>query len=89
MSTVRIPVVMRQHTGGVKQVSVDGSTVQEVLLTLATHYPALQGQLFENGELRRFVNVYLNDQDIQYLDKLATPVGPSDTVIILPAMAGG
>ena len=89
MSKVRIPPVMRSGTGGARDVEAQGSTVGEVLDNLVLQYPALGDQLYEDRQLRRFVNVYLNDQDIQYLDKLQTEVGPQDTVIILPAMAGG
>lgn len=89
MSKVRVPPVLRKQTGGAKEVSADGGTVGEVLERLASDYPALKSQLFLDGELQKFVNVYLNDQDIQYLQKLATPASENDTIIILPAMAGG
>ncbi|MGH2442448.1 MAG: MoaD/ThiS family protein [Chloroflexota bacterium] len=89
MSTVRVPPVLRQQTGGAKEVHAEGSTVGEVLEHLNNQFPGLRSQLFQDGALQRFVNVYLNDQDIQYLQKLDTPVAPQDTVIILPAMAGG
>jgi sulfur-carrier protein len=89
VTTVRIPPVLRQQTGGAKDIQISGSTVGDVLRSLAEEHPSLQGQLFQDGQLQRYVNVYLNDQDIQYLDKLETPVGEADTVIILPAMAGG
>ena len=89
MSRVRIPPVMRSQTAGAKEVEVDGATAGQVLHNLADRYPSLGDQLFENGNLRRYVNVYVNDEDIQYLDKLNTPVSTEDTVIILPAMAGG
>jgi molybdopterin converting factor small subunit len=89
MSTVRIPPVLRGHTGGAKSIDASGSTVGEILRDAATHYPELGAQLFDENELHRYVNVYVNDQDIQYLQKLETPVGDGDTVIILPAMAGG
>jgi molybdopterin converting factor small subunit len=89
MSIVRVPPVLRNQTGGAKEVQADGATVGEVLVQLTDRHPGLRSHLFDNGTLQRFVNVYLNDQDIQYLQKLDTPVGPNDTVIILPAMAGG
>ncbi len=89
MSTVRVPPVLRKQTGGAKEVQADGETVGAVLLDLAERYPELKDQLFQDGNLQRFVNVYLNDQDIQYLQKLDTPAGSADTLIILPAMAGG
>jgi sulfur-carrier protein len=89
MSTVRIPPVLRPQAGGQRIVRADGATVADVLRTLTTQYPELKDQLFEADALHRYVNVYVNDQDIQYLQKLETPVDDQDTVIILPAMAGG
>ena len=90
MSTVRIPPVLRASAGDQKQLSVDGDTVGAVLEALVAQHPALRGQLLSaEGELHRFVNVYLNDQDVRYLDALATPVTERDTITILPAMAGG
>ncbi len=90
MSKVRIPPVLRAAAGQNKQVEVSGSTVGEVLGGLTERYPGLRGQLFTpDGTLNRFVNVYLNDQDIRYLSELATPASDADTVIVLPAMAGG
>ena len=90
MSTVKIPPVLRSSTGGEKEVAADGSNVGEVLRELAGRHPATERQLFqEDGQLNRYVNVYLNDEDVRVLDGLDTPVGPEDTVVILPAMAGG
>jgi MoaD family protein len=89
MSTIRIPPVLRSQTGGAKEVQAQGATVREVLQQLASEYPSLQSQLFQDGQLQRYINVYVNDQDIQYLERLDTPVSDRDTVIILPAMAGG
>lgn len=89
MSNVRIPPVMRPQVGGSRDVQADGATVGEVLRNLTEHYPTLNSQLFDGSELQRYVNIYLNDQDIQYLQRLDTPVQTSDTIIILPAMAGG
>ena len=90
MSSVRIPPVLRASAGGNKQVDVDGATVGAALLALVERYPGLRSQLLtDDGELNRFVNVYLNDQDIRYLQERATPLDPRDTLIILPAMAGG
>ena len=82
MSTVRIPPVLRASAGDQKQLSVDGATVGAVLEALVAMHPALRGQLLSaDGELHRFVNVYLNDQDVRYLDALATPVTERDTII--------
>jgi molybdopterin converting factor small subunit len=90
VSTVKIPPVLRSSTGGEKEVAAEGSTVGDVLRAVAERHPATQGQLFsEAGELNRYVNVYLNDEDVRVLDGLDTAVGPDDTVVILPAMAGG
>ena len=90
MSTVKIPPVLRSSTGGEKEVTAGGATVGEVLRTLATEHPATEAQLFsEDGQLNRYVNVYLNDEDVRVLEGLDTPVKESDTLVILPAMAGG
>lgn len=89
MSTVRVPPVLRQHTGGTRDVEASGETVGDALKDLARQYPGLESQLFSDGDLQRYVNVYVNDQDIQYLQKLDTPVASDDTIILLPAMAGG
>jgi molybdopterin converting factor small subunit len=89
VSTVRIPPVLRPQAEGQRTVDAPGSTVGEVLRGVADRYPSLSEQLFGEDGLHRYVNVYVNDQDIQYLQKLDTPVGDADTVIILPAMAGG
>jgi molybdopterin synthase sulfur carrier subunit len=90
MSTVRIPPVLRPSTGGEHEVPAEGETVGEVLRQLASAHPATEEQLFaRDGQLNRFVNVYLNDEDVRVLDGLETTVGPGDTLVILPAMAGG
>ena len=90
MPTVKIPPVLRQHTDGKAEVQVSGENVGDVLRALAGQHPGTDPQLFsEHGELNRFVNVYLNDEDVRVLDGLDTSVGETDTVVILPAMAGG
>ena len=90
MSTVKIPPVLRPSTGGEKEVAVDGTNVGEVLRALAEQHPATESQLFSTeGELNRYVNVYVNDEDVRVLSGLDTSVGPNDTLVILPAMAGG
>ena len=90
MATVKIPPVLRASVGGEKEVSADGESVGEVLNALATAHPQTQSQLFSaEGELNRYVNVYLNDEDVRVLDGLQTTVGEGDTLVILPAMAGG
>ncbi len=90
MATVKIPPVLRPSTGGEREVSAGGESVGAVLEALAEQHPTTRGQLFgENGDLNRYVNVYLNDEDVRVLEGLETPVGESDTLVILPAMAGG
>jgi len=90
MATVKIPPVLRSNTAGEKEVAADGSNVGEVLRALSEQHPDTRGQLFsEEGELNRYVNVYVNDEDVRVLDGLDTPVKPEDTLVILPAMAGG
>ena len=90
MSNVKIPPVLRSSTGGEKELSAAGGTVGEVLRALAQEHPATESQLFsQEGELNRYVNVYLNDEDVRVLDGLDTPVKDADTLVILPAMAGG
>ena len=90
MSTVKIPPVLRASVGGAKEVEASGGNVGEVLRSLAEQHPATESQLFsEDGELNRYVNVYLNDEDVRVLQGLETAVKDGDTVVILPAMAGG
>jgi sulfur-carrier protein len=90
MAIVRIPPVLRPSTGGVKEVDATGDNVGDVLRSLAESHPDTQTQLFASGgELNRYVNVYLNDEDVRVLEGLDTPVKESDTLVILPAMAGG
>ncbi len=90
MATIKIPPVLRASVGGEKQVSATGANVGDVLRDLAASHPATQDQLFSaDGELNRYVNVYLNDEDVRVLGGLETAVGDTDTLVILPAMAGG
>lgn len=87
---VRLPTLLRAAASGQPQVTVEASTIGEALTTLQETYPAMSGQLLtEDGSLHRFVNVYLNDDDVRYLDKLETKVQDGDVVSILPAVAGG
>jgi molybdopterin synthase sulfur carrier subunit len=88
--TVKIPPVLRSSTGGQKEIVAEGESVREVLRALAQQHPATEPQLFgEEGELNRYVNVYLNDEDVRVLEGLETEVDAGDTLVILPAMAGG
>ncbi|HYH57936.1 MAG TPA: ubiquitin-like small modifier protein 1 [Thermoleophilaceae bacterium] len=90
MPTAKIPPVLRASTGGEKEVDVDGETVGDALRSLASQHPDTERQLFgENGELNRYVNVYKNDEDVRVLEGLDTPLAGTDTLMILPAMAGG
>jgi sulfur-carrier protein len=89
MPQVRIPTPLRPHASGRDVVEASGSTVGEVLAHLGEQFPALRDRIFEAGELRRFVNVYVNNEDIRYLDDLATAVADKDEVSIIPAVAGG
>ena len=90
MSTVKFPAVLRANVGGAKEVEAGGATIGEVLASLVERWPSLKDQLFtEDGELNRFVNVYVNGQDVRYLEGTGTPVEDRDEVRLLPAMAGG
>jgi molybdopterin converting factor small subunit len=90
MATVKIPPVLRAQTAGESEVAAQGASVGEVLRALADAHPGTAGQLFSHeGGLNRYVNVYLNDEDVRVLDGLDTSVSEADTVVILPAMAGG
>ena len=87
---VRLPTLLRAAAGGKRQVTAEGSTIGEVLVNLQSEYPAMAGQvLTDGGELHRFVNVYLNDDDVRYIGALATEVHDADVVSIIPAVAGG
>jgi molybdopterin converting factor small subunit len=87
--TIHIPTPMRQHADGQASVAVAAANVQSALTALGEKYPALTQRIFENGQVRRFVNIYLNNEDIRYLDNLATLVKDGDELAIIPAVAGG
>ena len=89
MPTVRIPTVLRKHTDGAAKVQADGATVGEVFDDLVSTHPGLADQLLEDGRVRGFINVYVDDEDIRYIDGLDSPVEPGDEVAIMPAVAGG
>ena len=90
MATIKIPPVLRSHTGGDSEVVAAGENVGEVLRNFTGDFPKTAEQLFSpEGDLNRYVNVYLNDEDVRVLQGLETKVAESDTVVILPAMAGG
>ena len=90
MATVKIPPVLRPAVSGKSEVEVPGATVGDILDGLAEQHPDTRGQLFsDEGQLNRFVNVYVNDEDVRVQQGLETGVGTGDTIVILPAMAGG
>jgi sulfur-carrier protein len=90
MSTVFIPAVLRANVGGVKSLQLDGDSVRAVVDALVSKHPSLGSQLLtDDGDLNRFVNVYINGQDVRFMDGLDTAVAPADEVRLLPAMAGG
>jgi sulfur-carrier protein len=86
---VRIPTILRTYTGGAKQVEGTGATLGELIIDLEQRNGGLRDRLVDDGGLRRFVNVYLNDEDVRFLAGLDTPVKDGDTVTVLPAVAGG
>ena len=86
---VRIPTILRQYTGGAKSVEGAGDTLAAVIDDLESRHPGLRNRLVEGEVLRRFVNVYLNDEDVRFLEGLKTPVSDGDSVTVLPAVAGG
>ena len=86
---VRIPTILRTYTGGAKSVDGSGDTLATLIADLEQRYGGLQGRLVDDSGLRRFVNVYLNDEDVRFLGGLDAPVKDGDTVTVLPAVAGG
>jgi molybdopterin synthase sulfur carrier subunit len=86
---IQIPTPLRQHTQGQATVPASGATVQAVLDDLGRQFPGITQRIFENGQLRRFVNIYLNEEDIRYLNSMNTEVKDGDEVAIIPAVSGG
>ncbi|MEY2398191.1 MAG: sulfur-carrier protein [Actinomycetota bacterium] len=87
---VRIPTILRSDAGGQAVVDAEGDTVGEIFADLVAKFPNLKDKVItEDGQLHKFVNVYVNDDDVRYLDKFDTKVSPADTISILPAVAGG
>jgi MoaD family protein len=86
---VRIPTILRTHTGGAKEVTAEGATLAEVIDDLERRYPGLKGRLVDETGLRRFVNVYVNDEDVRFMGGLATALSEGDSITVLPAVAGG
>ncbi|MSU78790.1 MAG: MoaD/ThiS family protein [Gemmataceae bacterium] len=86
---VQIPQAMRQHADGQANVDLAGANIKELLDNLGAKHPNIVARIFENGQVRRFVNIYLNDEDVRYLDNLQTATKDGDVVAIIPAVAGG
>jgi molybdopterin synthase sulfur carrier subunit len=86
---VRIPTILRTYTGGEKAVRGEGSTLSQLIDDLEANHPGIKERLVDGTELRRFVNVYVNDEDVRFTGGLDTPVGDGDEVVVLPAVAGG
>jgi sulfur-carrier protein len=90
MATVRIPTPLRKYTQGAEEVAIDGTNVRELLANLESAYPGIKERICDDtGAVRRFVNVFVADEDIRFLDNLETPVKEADEVSIVPAIAGG
>jgi MoaD family protein len=88
--TVKLPTILRKHAGGEARVTADGATLSDLLRDLESKYPGItKNVLSEDGGLHRFINVYVNDEDVRYLGSLETEINEGDTVSILPAVAGG
>jgi len=86
---VRIPTILRPYTGGERIVEASGVTLAEVITNLDLSFSGLGERLLEDGQLRRFINIYINDEDVRFMGGLAAPVKPGDSLTILPAVAGG
>jgi sulfur-carrier protein len=86
---VLVPTVLRTYTRGAKQVDASGSTLREVIEHLESDHPGIKDRLLDDGDLRRFVNVYVNDEDVRFMSGLDTAVRDGDVVVMLPAVAGG
>lgn len=89
MATIKIPTPLRAYTGGEAQISVEGSTIGEALNDLVEQYPDLKQHLFNDGELRNFVNIFLGDEDVRFMDGLDTEIEAGDNLRIIPSIAGG
>ncbi|MCZ7543958.1 MAG: MoaD/ThiS family protein [Anaerolineae bacterium] len=89
MASIRIPTPLRAFTGGNERVRVQGATVQEALDDLTAQYPDLKQHLYDNGTLRSFVNVFLGEEDVRYLQGVETPLEADDQLMIIPSIAGG
>lgn len=86
---VKIPTILRTYTAGEKAVTADGTTLSALIDDLEANHPGIKDRLIDNGDLRRFVNVYVNDEDVRFTGALETTLSDGDQVVILPAVAGG
>lgn len=86
---VRIPTILRTYTGGEKAVTADGASLSALIDDLESNHPGLKERLIDDGDLRRFVNVYVNDEDVRFIGGLAAELSDGDQVVVLPAVAGG
>ena len=86
---VRIPTILRNYTGGEKAVSADGASLSALIDDLEANHPGIKDRLIENGDLRRFVNVYVNDEDVRFIGGLEAVLSDGDQIVVLPAVAGG
>ena len=86
---VRIPTILRTYTGGEKAVTADGASLSALIDDLETSHPGIKDRLIEDGDLRRFVNVYINDEDVRFIGGLEAELSDGDQVVVLPAVAGG
>ena len=86
---VRIPTILRNYTDGEKSVAGEGANLSALIDDLESSHPGIKERLIDNGDLRRFVNVYVNDEDVRFLGGLEAPVADGDQVVVLPAVAGG
>jgi molybdopterin synthase sulfur carrier subunit len=86
---VRIPTILRTYTGGEKAVTADGASLSALIEDLEVNHPGLKDRLIEDGDLRRFVNVYINDEDVRFIGGLEAELSDGDQVVVLPAVAGG
>ncbi len=89
MSTIRIPTPLRQYADGNTSIPITGDTVDAALQNLTQTYPSLKGHLYDGDKLRSFVNIYVNQEDIRYLDGAETAIAPNDKLMIVPSIAGG
>jgi molybdopterin synthase sulfur carrier subunit len=86
---VRVPTILRQYTGGEKAVAAHGASLEAIIKDLDANYPGIGDRLIDDSGLRRFVNIYVNDEDVRFLDGLQSAIAEDDSITILPAVAGG